>query len=141
MEGRWAGGKIWIVSDELHVSAIFFDTEHQQGVVDCELGETEDVHDRRVAFFNAVGKQAGFGRDAFLRERKEHSPMAFVDVGLPGAAEIGFQEVFVRGTEFAQAAEAGKNDSIAVAAWDIDVAIHDGANLFGIFRIGTRRLR
>lgn len=80
---------------------------------------------------------AGFGGDAFWREGDEHAPVAAVDVGLPGAAEIGFEEMLVGGAEIAQAVVTGENHSVRFGTFFLNVAFGDRANFFGVGGFGA----
>src|SRR5688572_20869784 len=112
VEGGRRGGEIWIVGEKSGAGFCLVDAEDEDGVIDGELGEPEDVDDRSAAFLKLGNQVAGFGGEVALRKGTEHAPVAAVDVGLPGAAEILFEDLFMRGAELAQAFEARENNSI-----------------------------
>src|SRR5258706_13154046 len=101
------GWMIRIIHLENDLISIGFEIEKNHGVVDGQLGKSNDMNHQEVAAGEVLSERICNTGLLPAAERKDHSPVAALKITLPSAAAILFQQILVRLAEFAQVCIAG----------------------------------
>lgn len=111
-ESEGVRNDVWVVAVKFHSAFDGRRGEDHQRVVYGQARECDDVDDREAA------KDEGFlqfcsHRDLVVAgDGEDHSPVAALDVALPGAAAVLSQEIGLRGAELSQIGKAGNDDAV-----------------------------
>src|SRR5262249_32488537 len=80
---------IGVVGAELEFVPGLLDVENQGRVVDGQAGEAHEVHDRGTVSAEFGGQLPGRALLMTVAERKDHAPVATLEVTAPDAAALG----------------------------------------------------
>src|ERR1041385_1278278 len=109
-------------------------------MIDGELGKPNDMHNGRTVFFQILEQLLGGSVLVLAAERKNHPPMAPLEITLVGTAAFLFQQTLLAGAELTQVCVAGDHDFFRIGPGMRRSHRNDAPNHTAIGRLSGDRL-
>lgn len=118
-------GFVGVVGGEDDLAISFGGVEEEDGVVDGELGEADEMNDGRAVVSDFLHEFCGHVLLLMTAEGIHDAPMTALDVALPGAPAFLLEKVLLGAAEIAEVGVAGNDDFAGIGEFAFRTAGED----------------